>query len=189
MARSRGGSFRSRSGVSRRKTSWTVGPGSGTGGSAQSITTSSAVLMGATAVVAVDGITMVRTRGEFNAFLTAAAGAPEGFFGAFGIAVASSAAVAAGVASVPTPIAEESWDGWLYHRYFSTIAGGVVDGTAATDDVQVNATSAALRLEIDSKAMRKLEIAQTIYAAVEVALTGTATLRVFMNSRILVKLA
>jgi len=174
----------------RRKTSWNIGPQTGVDGATQVISASAAVLATGTAVVLNEGITMVRTRGELNVFLSIATGQGDGFHGAFGIAVASSPAVTAGVGSVPTPITEENWDGWLYHRYFGLFAGGpLATATAADQQSQVNATTAALRVEVDSKAMRKLSVDMTIYAAIEVIELGAASSMEWgFNSRILVKL-
>ena len=173
----------------KRKTSWGIGPQTGVDGALQSITASSAVLATGAVGITADGQTLVRTRGELSLFLSAATGIADGFHGAFGIAVASAAAVTAGAASVPTPITEEGWDGWLYHRYFSTFAGGTIAAaTAAQQADQVNNMSAALKIEVDSKAMRKLETQMSIYAAVEVIVAGAGTLRWAFNSRMLFKL-
>ena len=47
--------------------------------------------------------------------------------------------------------------------------------------------SAALRFEIDSKAMRKQDIDEGFYAAIEVTEFGTADAQWAFNSRMLVK--
>jgi len=187
LARSRG--FVSRSRGPRRKLSWTIGVQTGTDGSAQVLSSTSSQVFTGAAVVALDGTTLVRTRGEFLIFLKSATTAAAGFHGAFGIGVGNTAAVAAGVGSIPTPIDEENWDGWLYHRYFSCISHGVIDGTVSNDGDAINATSAAVRIEVDSKAMRKLSIEQTVFGAIQVLEAGTATAEFFFNSRQLVKLA
>ena len=170
----------------RRITSWELGPGQQAAQTA--ISSSIAVLMAAGAQVLVDGLTMVRLRGELLLTLTTAAGVNEGFNGAFGIAIGSTNGFAAGVASMEMPITEESWDGWLYHRYFSLLAGGAIQSSAAEDTDQVNSTTAALRIEVDSRAMRKLAVDEVIYAAIEVAEIGTCSMTTHFNSRILVKL-
>ncbi len=90
---------------------------------------------------------------------------------------------------MPTPITEEAWDGWLYHRYFSITAGGTIAAaTAAQQGDQVNSTTAALRLEIDSKAMRKIDVNEGMFAAVEVTEHGVATMEWLFNCRMLFKL-
>lgn len=188
MALSRGSRSHSPSRL-RRKTSWQVGPASGSvAGGEQILTSSTATIMLQGGAVNVDGITLVRTRGEFNIALTAATAATDGFHGAFGIGLVSLPAFNAGIASVPTPVAEEDWEGWLYHRYFSLFSGGVIDASSTSSDNQANPTCAALRVEIDSKAMRKLGEDMVLYAAVELTETGTATASIFMDSRVLIKL-
>ena len=189
MGNLRGSGFRTSSVRSlRRKTSWNIGPQTGVDGAPQGISASTASLATGLAVVLESGLTLVRTRGDLNLILQIA-GNQEGFHGAFGIAIATSPAVTAGIASVPTPITEEDWDGWLYHRYFSLIAGGAIAAaTAAQQADQVNASSAALHIEVDSKAMRKLAVDETLYAAIEVVELGTATMQWAFNSRMLVKL-
>ena len=191
MARIRGSGFRTSSPrSSKRKSSWQIGPQTGVDGALQSVVASSATIATGIITITADGGTLVRTRGDLNIFLSVASGAADGYHGAFGIAMISLAAATAGVASIPTPITEESWDGWLYHRYFSIFPGETIAAaTAAQQADQVNATSAALHIEVDSKAMRKEETDMALYASLEVILQGAAaTLRWAFNSRMLVKL-
>ncbi len=70
------------------------------------MTASSSVFVGAAVTPTIEGSTMIRIRGLLNYFLLAGAAAGDGFQGAFGIGIATTAAVAAGIASVPTPITE-----------------------------------------------------------------------------------
>ena len=191
MANFRGSGFRTtRARSSRRKVSWTLGPQTGVDGASQGISASSSVIATGGAAVIEEGITLVRTRGDLNLFLTSATTAGDGFHGAFGIAVVTDQAFTAGILSVPTPITEESWNGWLYHRYFSLFAGGTIAAaTAAQQADQVNGTSAALHIEVDSKAMRKLNVDQTLYAVIEVVELGAAGMDWAFNSRMLMKLA
>jgi len=172
----------------RHRSSWEVGPETSGGGGQQTITASVAQLAGTAVQAVIDGQTLIRTRGEVLMFLTSATAIGHGFYGAFGIAKATSAAILAGAASVPTPITEEAWDGWLYHRYFSCIsAGPIAAATAAQEALQVNNVCAALRFEVDSKAMRKHAVDEGFYAAIEVVEIGTADMRWFFNSRMLQK--
>ena len=188
MAHLRRSGFRT-SGGQRRKTTWTGGPSSGVDGGPQDVSTSSSVLGTTASLVAEDGITVVRIRGDLSIFLMTAAAAGDGYHGAVGIGIASAAAITAGVASLPTPITEESDPNWMYHRYFSVLAGGVIDNSAAADADQVNATSAAMHFEMDSKAMRKLSIGQGLYFAVEsVEFGAAAVMRFAFNCRLLIKL-
>ena len=172
-----------------RKTSWSVGPETSGLGGPQAITGTGAVFAGTSTAFAFDGDTLVRTRGELLLLLTAASAVGDGFHGAFGIGLATTAAIVAAGASLPTPITEEDWDGWLYHRYFSIIAGGTIAAaTAAQQGDQVNSTSAALRIEVDSKAMRKVAIDMGLFAVVEVVEHGTAVAEFLFNCRTLIKL-
>ena len=88
---------------------------------------------------------------------------------------------------MPTPLDQEAWDGWLYHWYFALLTGGKMDGSVSVDRNNTNATAAALRVEVDSKAMRKLTVDDVIFAAIQVIETGTATMQWMFNSRQLLK--
>jgi len=191
VANFRGSRSRLSSGRSqRRKTSWNIGTQTSADGGLQAITTSVSQLAIGGAVVLAEGTTLVRTRGEFLAYLETTPGTAVGFHGAFGIAVASSPAFTAGIASLPTPLDEESWDGWLYHKYFGIFSGeGIAAATAATQRNQVNPICAGVRFDVDSKAMRKLSVDMTIYAAVQVVRLGASgTMEWGFNSRSLLKL-
>ena len=64
--------------------------------------------------------------------LSSAGSATDGFHGAFGIGIANVNAFATGgITSLLTPLADESWEGWLYHRYFSLFAGGTIAAATA----------------------------------------------------------
>jgi len=172
----------------RHRSSWEVGPQTSGGGSTQTVNGSAAQLAGTAVAILTDGVTLIRSRGEFLLFLRLATAAGDGFTGAFGIAKATAAAVVAGVASVPTPLTEDSWDGWLYHRFFSCIsAGPIAVATAAQEALQVNNVSAGVRFEVDSKAMRKADIDESFYAVIEVIEVGTSELTWAFNSRLLFK--
>ena len=185
MAHSRGSGFWTTR-AQRRKTSWEIGPQTGTDGSAQVLSSSAATIATGAVTPGLPGVTVIRTRGELLLVLKSASVVGAGFHGAFGIGIASAAAVAAGIGSVPTPITEEGSENWLYHRYFAVVSAGVVDGTASTDS-DPN-TGAVLRVEVDSKAMRKFDDQLVIYAAIEVTEAGAATMDWYFNSRQLVKL-
>ena len=158
-------------------------------GAQSQISSSNSVLVSSALVSLQDGLTVVRQRGMLTAWIVSATGAGDGFSGAFGIGVATADAIAAGAASVPTPITEQDWDGWMYWHAISVKSAGVIDGTAANDGDSINAIVAAQRLEIDIKAMRKLDENQALYGALEVTEVGTSILHWQMDSRVLFKLA
>ena len=170
----------------RRKVGWTVGPRTTAGG--QVITGTGKV--GATIAVAInaDAITMVRLRGEMLFYLTAATALADGFDLAVGLAVVSDQAFAVGVTAIPGPLAEDNWDGWFYHRYVHIAAGGpIVAANVSLEPGQVNSTSAAVRFEVDGKAMRKVKEGDSIVTILEATLAGTATMKWHFTSRMLFK--
>jgi len=92
--------------------------------------------------------------------------ASESYLGAVGIAVASEQAVAAGVASVPTPATDASSEAWFLHEWFT---GEIIFGTGVgfTENNQMN--------RVDSKAMRKVDDGENLYMAVELELLSGFT--------------
>ena len=172
----------------RRLTSWQVGPETGVDGAGQFLSASSSVLATTGIVAALDGLTLIRIRGDLSLFLTAATSVLDGFHGAFGIGIASEPAFTAGVASVPTPITDETDENWLYHRYFSILAPAPIAAAASQDNDIIASVSGAMRVEVDSKAMRKFDNGQALYAAVEIIEVGVATMGWAFNCRTLVKL-
>ena len=106
--------------------------------------------------------TVLRTRIEL--FVVSDQNAiPEFQQGAFGLYVVSDLAFAAGPASIPSPVAEGSDDGWFVHQTIvqmsDQIAGGGTYGT---------------RYTIDSKAMRKVPEGSTIAIMIENSALFTA---------------
>ena len=173
----------------RRKTAWEVGPETAGLGGPQELIVSSSNLAGTSTVFLFDGDTHVRLRGELLLFLKLATAAGDGFHGAFGVGIATTPAIVAGIASLPTPLDEEAWDGWLYHRYFSLFAGGTIAAATAQQQADgVNATTAALRLEVDSKAMRKTAVDMGMFAIIQVVEHGGSTMEWSFNCRTLIKL-
>ena len=176
MARRRG--FQPRTGA-RRKTAWTVGPQEVD----RTLTSSTAVIWSAGVILTNEPeVTIVRTRGIITATLEVVAAIGDGFFGAVGIGVVTSAAFTAGVASVPTPLTEEQWDGWLFHTYFD------VRSVTATIGDGVNAVGAVVRIPIDSKAMRIFTEDMTLIGVTEVVESGASNMEMQGQTRILVKL-
>ena len=139
-----------RSGGTRRKTQW-----NGTAVSAvgfQSVGTSSKVIVAeiTAAGFAVIGtpLTLIWTRGQFAFWSDQIAGS-EDQIGAFGIAIVSEQARAAGAASVLGPQINSDWDGWLFWHAI----------TARMEFISAVGLEPhfATVVEIDSKAMRKVE--------------------------------
>jgi len=178
VTRSRSG-FRPVQRSQRRKTAWSDGTG-GTG--ITSSTQTEAVFVGAALTATQEGATIARMRGYFKAILTAGVSVVDGFSGAFGIGIASLAAVTAGIGSVPTPLTEQSSENWLYWHAFS------VHLVTATIGDGANATSVVFERNIDTKAMRKFPTDVALYAAIEVVETGNSTLRFLHDSRALILL-
>ena len=175
MARPRG--FSRSPTRSRRQTAWGFGPG-GTG--ITTFTASGIKIIGAQLVLA-SGIletTIVRLRGQLEIILQTTGGVGQGFRGAFGIGVVTTAAATIGITAVPSPITELDWDGWMYYTMF-----GVHHGLAAVSD-----GSGHERIDVDTKAMRKFGDEQTLLAVMEVVEIGTADMDVFFDSRMLLKL-
>ena len=175
MARGRSGYGSSRRGTARRLTSWGAGPGSQ---SSLGVSASSNSFLGAGLVITSDEeVTIVRIRGLFRVLLTAATAVGDGFFGAVGIGIVATSAFDAGISSVPTPVTEVSWEGWLWHSFFG-VHRSLGDG----------APSESTDLVIDSKAMRKQNSDEVLYAAVELTEEGTATADLYLDARVLDKL-
>ena len=165
---------------SRRVTNWGLGPN----GDTMTFTT-------ITPQIASSGVfltseteaTIVRVRGDMQITQTGTNGAGAGFAGAIGMGLVNSEAFTAGIASVPSPIQENSWPGWLWYHHFNvfSITGTIADGA--------NAASIMQRITIDSKAMRKWGQDQTLLVVIEPEQeTGAATMVVNFNTRVLVKL-
>jgi len=175
-------------GTNRRLTSWEIGAQTGVDGASQAVSSTSSTLAAGGAVSTEDGLTLIRTRGELNLFLTTSDAAGNGFHGAFALGLFNENAFLTGISSILRPLDDEAYDGWFYHRYFSLFSGGPIAAAASQDNDMVNPTSAALRIEVDSKAMRKLPEDQTIVGVLQVIELGTASMEWAFNSRTLVKL-
>ena len=162
----------------RRLTSWALGPGDS---SPEVFTGSGKVIAGLGVAPLSDGLTIVRMRGSISAYLDSANAAGDGYHCALGVCIVNGDAFATGVGAVPDPLADAHWDGWMYHRFFDCHVG---DKTAG--DVNWNASVATI--EVDSKAMRKISQSDVLIGVLDVIESGTATMDVFFDSRILVKL-
>jgi len=101
------------------------------------------------------GITMVRLRGEIVIASSMTSGDSADL--AVGIGISTIEAVTAGVASLPSPIVDADWSGWMHHQFCSV--------SAITQSVTQQSQN--YRFEVDSKAQRKTPLGQTIFAVVE----------------------
>jgi len=99
---------------------------------------------------------------------------------AVGMGIVTGEAFAAGVASVPSPIGDLDWDGWMYHQFFDvrSVTNTLADG--------VNAVGASVMLPIDVKSQRILRSDDRLMAVVEGEVeVGAATVRLDADTRIL----
>ena len=103
----------------------------------------------------------------------------ESTFGAFGIAVVSAQAAAIGVTAIPTPVTEGGSDLFLAHRYYAHTGVGL-------NASAVNTASQTL-VEVDSKAMRKVNEDQDIVVVAEFDSAGSGQL-LAVAGRMLIKL-
>jgi len=179
MALRRGFPVRNQIRSKRRQVAWGVGPNAQ--GQISSVTNSVVWTNGVVLLLDVES-TIVRIRGDMLLRITAAAAAGDGFSGAVGMGIVNSQAFAAGIVSMPTPVTEADWPGWMYHRFFNIKAptGTLADGANADAIVQ--------RLEIDSKAMRKIGTEEVFFGAIQFVEVGTSTIVWDADTRILLKL-
>jgi len=114
--------------------------------------------VGGTGLVATETVTLLRTRGSVGLQLDIGA-VDERALIVCGIIIVNTPAFVAGAASLPSPVTEDSADWlWLGSAWLSSGAEAAV----VTDLY-------GQRLEIDSKAMRKFGVDETIVFIVEVA--------------------
>ena len=174
MARSHGFQRQTRS--PRRSVQWAFGPNA-----TNVALTATGPVTWTNGVVTSLETTIVRIRGMILVTLTSATAAGDGFSGAMGIGIAGTPAFVAGSASLPTPVTESEWDGWMWHTFFQ------VQAVTATISDGANAVGASLRIPVDTKAMRKFSDAQTLFGMIEVTELGTAVAEVQADTRMLAK--
>ena len=177
----------------RRQTAWGGGPKSAANGAAgPALSASAAVLGSIISAPTSDGVTLIRTRGMFMFKLrTADAVFTKSIIEIInlGIGIFNDQALVAGVASLNSPLTDEFWDGWLWHQYFSVFSTGAISAAGASvSGGQQDALAAAYRTEVDSKAMRKVPVGQSLAVVLETAETGTAVGDWYFNTRVLSKL-
>ena len=166
----------------RRRTSWVGGPAGSLTFSASNAT--GAFTVGSQALV--DGLTLVRLRGELLVFLTASNASDGGWDEvAVGVCIVSENAFNVGITAIPTPATDIAWDGWLWY-WTGSLKTPRVD--AGPDNISIEGSMA--RIVVDSKAMRKIKATDVIVGVAEVGTEdGVATMELKMESRALVKLS
>ena len=181
--RSRG--FRRQSAVvPRRSNAWDVGPGNTT---PLAVAADGKYLFSGVSPTR-DGLTLARTRGELLFFLQTTGAIGDGFNAAFGMGRVTVDAFNVGITAIPGPITDEAWNGWFFHSYLHLHAAGIIGAGNMLDQDAINPTVAAVRMEVDSKAMRKIADEEIFIAVLEVFATGAATAQVSFRSRMLFKL-
>jgi len=121
--------------------------------------------------------TIMRIRGEFLAFLTTSAAANSVKAIGVGITLVSNEALAAGAASIPDPLSDLNAD-WMWHGF------ALLGRVSTTEDESAGLTS--VRLEIDTKAMRKVKPnTSLVFVVSPLNLSGTETARAVIGARVL----
>ena len=179
MARSRGSSFR-RTGGFRRRAGWEQGPQTA-GILALTSAGSSLWTVGQQSVL--DGLTIVRVRGEFTIVQSLATAVLDGFEDyALGMCFVSENAFGIGATAIPQPLTDIAWDGWFWHH-----SGAQISSSETTEVGR--GPMGAMRVPIDSKGMRKLRETDVCVGVIELGTEiGTATVRFAATTRILLKL-
>ena len=124
--------------------------------------------------------TLVRTRGDLLCQFDPANIADIMQVG-IGLAVVSADAFAIGSTAVPGPLTDADWT-WIYHRL---VTFGPAIAAAQTE----TALPQHARIEVDSKAMRKVKPNEVIaWVAESIVLSGGGSLDVFVTARHLFKI-
>ena len=129
--------------------------------------------------------TIVRIRGIARVHQTVGSAVGAGFKGALGIGIVTAQAFAAGVTSIPGPITDSFWDGWMWHSFFDVrvVTATIADGA--------NAASVSYVVPIDSKAMRKWDGSSenVLVGVMELIEQTTAVMELEADTRVLIKLS
>ena len=164
----------------RRVMQWDTGPFSSV---IQSATANGTTLID-TGVEASEPLTTVRIRGELTIWLEVVTTIGDGFtvYHA-GIGIVTADAFAQGAGSMPTPGGDDDWPGWMWHH-----SGAALIGLETTEVAR--GPLSAVRIPIDSKAMRKIGTNEVQFGAVQFGgEVGAATASFVMNTRVLDKLS
>jgi len=162
------------SGGSRRRTGWSAGPKENDSPPSAAVSTTALWQTGSLALA--DGLTVARIRGNFAAWLVVAATAGDGFLGAIGILNVTNEAFTAGVASVPSPMDDEDYDGWMFHRYFNLFSPSTSP---------IGNGGSYVTFPIDTKAMRKTTEGDVLVGVIQVIEAGNATIEWSARTRVL----
>jgi len=100
--------------------------------------------------------------------------ANEDFIGALGMAVVGDQATALGVTALPDPVNEGDSDLWFVHRYF-----------AGNNTVAIG--NSVVQMDLDSKAMRKVEQGQDFFSILRNA-SATTGFDFWLSFRMLIKI-
>ena len=150
----------------------------------QLLTTGTAAVLTAVSEATIENIpnpTLVRVRGEGAVYVTAIGASGAQAIVSVGLIKVTARALAAGVASLPTPGTDTGSD-WLWHK---DVPLGV-RGSLGADSESLGAHVA--RFEIDNKAMRKFEPNEVLVIVFEnVALVGTQSTQITVAMRFLFK--
>ncbi len=181
MARPRGFPHRIQ-GRPRRKSSWGFGPdANGITISTEDVNT---IWTNGIVLTQENKVTITRIHGLFHIVLTAVNSAASGFRGAMGFGIVNEEAFTAGVDSLPHPVADAQWTGWMWHQRFDvrSITAAIADGS--------NAGAIHQRGMIDVKAQRIFGANDVLFGVIEADNeTGTAILRLDADTRMLVLLS
>ena len=166
--------------TARRRNSWDAGPSI----APTSLTAAGVTLWTVGAQSTIDGSTVVRTRGQGSLFIGSASNVLDGFNeAAVGICIVSENAFGAGAASVPAPLTDIAWDGWMWHMILSQFR------TSSVSPETFQSTMEAVRFDIDSKAMRKIRESDVVIGVLELGTEiGTTQMEFQARTRILTKL-
>ena len=161
----------------RRSTTWGTGVG---GGTPANLSGNQTAIIGQGIVPNVEGLTIVRIRGELILQAQAIDAATSSTRITCGICKVTSDAFTAGAGSMPEPEGDVFWDGWMW---WSTFGFDFNITTLGLDGVN------CIRVAIDTKAMWKFEVGYTLALIAQVSdSVGATTMGIAAETRTLLKL-
>ncbi len=132
---------------------------------------STIIISGSTTVL--QSATVLRVRGQGFVALQAACAADDQADVVFGLGIFSADAVVAGSGSLPDPAGDPEYP-WLWWKSIQMYFPFVIDGTGSDDSGQI-----IHRFEIDTKAMRRMKVRESIVMVAQYAdVSGAPPLRV-----------